>query len=431
MKLYTLFGLSAALCCVTNGIPPYALAAEQAEREAVVVRNLLEAEKKIEDVEAHFSAVLVEKNRFPNYEFDWGYSKGREFLNGSTNSTETEDPDDDKIYQHALLHMTFDGNSMRTLRIDPERSKSGYPAHARIGPLDSASFKDFLTPGVLLGFDIHESGRFTLGEAISQAKSFCVKEETELVDGRQCLVLEVIGVEFDPEVEYLGFDARVWIDAERGYRPMKIEKYESIPGENRWKALRKRIHGIRLECFDGVWFPIEGIRSHFSARFDFPRSMSKEEIEKAPITELRQRATIRIEPEPFTRHVKISPDTVKINNGIPMEKFQVEFPYGCRVWDEFLQVGYGVGSDESGRPSPDATRTPQTATDGQTDGTQGSQRSLPQIGTAHQPIVSETPSLMSEADGRKMHLLPILLCSLVLVALAGLFLAFNRLRRRE
>jgi len=338
-----------ALLIITCIIPAKSIvsAEEVTQSPQMILQKLIASENKIKDIQANFSAIIVEKNNFPNYNFNWGYAGGKEFMRGRENYTKTEDVDDNKIDHSTRIEMSFNGEKMFTLRKDIKASQAGLPSHGFIGHLDSSAFKAYLTPAVLLGFNLHEMGRLSLAEAIRQADSYSIEEQIETIDGHSCYVINVIGVECDPEVENLCWDAKVWLDYQRDFRPLRIEKYQSIPGKNRWKALSKRIYQIKLRNFSGVWFPIEGVRTHFSVKFKPPKDFTREDAKGLSLKNFRERvAQIELENLQLTRKMSVEPNNVRINKGIPAEEFEVKFPFGCRVFDEFIQAGYTVGAKD-------------------------------------------------------------------------------------
>jgi hypothetical protein len=44
-----------------------------------------------------------------------------------------------------------------------------------------------------------------------------------------------------------------------------------------------------------------------------------------------------------TRRLTIAGETIRINKGIPPDRFIINFPVGCTVWDQFQQLAYTIG----------------------------------------------------------------------------------------
>jgi len=194
-----------------------------------------------------------------------------------------------------------------------------------------------------LGFDAKELSRLSLGQAIAEAESVSVKEQVELIDGRPCYVIEAINIETDPSVHW-SYDVRAWIDYQRDYRPLKFEKYRSIPGKNRFKVVSRRVDNIRLEQIDGIWLPIEGTRTTFSTNdIDPPKGMTAARFGALPSEQRLQLGDFRLTPMVPTRKLEIDVESIRLNKGISPEAFTIAFPKGCEVYDEFAGNRYIVG----------------------------------------------------------------------------------------
>ena len=396
-----------------------------------VLAKLIESEREIKDVQAHFSAILIENN-FPFYEYDWGYEGGKEFMRGIENATETMEIDDNKIYCTTNTETAFDGEKTYFWRHDLDHIEAGLPSRGAVAPLDGSVFKLVITPNVLLGFCAHEKGRLSCGEAIAQADSYSVNPEIELVDGHPCYVIEALGVEYDPELPTLSWDVKVWIDYQRDFRPLKIEKYWGIEGRNRWKVLNQRVDNIRLEKVDGIWFPVEGISSHFTIKeTKLPEGMTDAEFIALSPEERQQQAIFEIEKSPPACNVKIDPNSIEINKGIPPEKFTIQFPHGCRVYDEFAQIGYIVGAEEEvSLPTLDDTKGgTDLAKSKKNDGmeTKDAKGAREENEPEEQPV-QETNDSLKEKDANLKQIY--LISSIAVLVAFPVFAWFYKVRRR-
>jgi hypothetical protein len=283
---------------------------------------------------------------------DWGYEGGKEYCYGTVNYLPNEiygieDCTNLELRTKATVQVktAFDGSKCYFYR---KSSNERNPMRSRgaISPLDSGVFCYKITPNILMGYDVKELGRSSLSEAILQAESFSVREEMEEINGHSCYVIEISSVEIDP-ADNEPWHAKVWIDPERGFRPLRIERCYG-EGPNKYKILRNRTDILELQQVDGVWFPTKGQRSWYKLRNVIPpNGMSSEEFSKLHPKEQRSIGKIELKKSPNTRLATVEYDTIKINQGIDPEKFRVKFPLGCAVFDNFLQAGYVVGESDA------------------------------------------------------------------------------------
>jgi hypothetical protein len=305
--------------------------------------KIISSEKAIEDITVNLKCFVPTRDNKLMFHWDWGYCKGKEFYSGT--SFDMGDPA--KLEALGLPDKTedtnaFDGEKQYHLRLQEGSFPSG-----SIRAFDPSSFRGNVTPTTLLGFDTRELSRQTMGEALAGAGSISVKKEMEVVDGHSCYVIEAIGVETDPVVKW-SYDVRVWIDAERGYRPLRFEKYYGFGGNNRWKVLSRRVDNIKLEKIDGIWLPIEGTRTTYKlGKLTRPYGMAEDEWESLSGKQKYQTGIFSNEPMANPKLLKIDRDSIRINKGIPDERFKINFPHGCVVWDDFMQVGYTIGGRRS------------------------------------------------------------------------------------
>lgn len=346
LKFRVFLGIFFILHCIGNvysNISPEAL-----------INHVQHSEALIQNVKADLSIVLVEKNNYLEDTLNWGYEDGKEYFRGTVNYLpnevyETEDCTSLKLHTKETVQIktAFDGEKCFFYRKssnerNPERSRGA------IAPLNPSVFSYKITPNVLMGYDVKEFGRSSLAEAITQAESFHVKEAMEQVNGRLCYVIEIDSVEIDPSSK-VPWDAKVWIDPERGFRPVRIEKYlGGVEGDNKYKVLRQRTDVLEMRQVDGIWFPIKGQRAWFTiSEVTPPAGMSRKEFDDLSDQERRRVGTYELKKSPTTRLVTVDFDTIRINQGIEEQEFRVQFPLGCSVYDEFLQSGYVVGRSES------------------------------------------------------------------------------------
>ena len=301
-----------------------------------LIAKIIESEKKIKDIRLQMTCTIGALDR-TFYEYDWGYEDTKEFLSGTTNTKDSRTG----AYRSVKVIRAFDGKREWLFRNDP---KSSRPNGGITKPNPNFSFSGgIMTFNTLLGFDAKELSRLSLGQAIAQAESVSVKEQVELIDGRPCYVIEAINLETDPSVHW-AYDVRAWIDYQRDYRPLKFEKYRSIPGKNRFKVVSRRVDNIKLEQIDGVWLPIEGTRTTFSTNdIDPPEGMTAARFGTLPSEQRLQLGVFKLTPMVPTRKLEIDVESIRLNKGISPEAFTIAFPKGCEVYDEFAGNRYIVG----------------------------------------------------------------------------------------
>lgn len=301
-----------------------------------LVAKIIESERKIKDIQLHMTCTIPAQNR-TFYEYDWGYDDTKEFLSGTDNRKDSRTG----AYRSVKVIRAFDGKREWLFRNDP---KSSRPSGGITEPNPNFSFSGgIMTFNTLLGFDAKELSRLSLGQAIAQAESVSVKEQVEFIDGRPCYVIEAINLETDPSVHW-AYDVRAWIDYQRAYRPLKFEKYRSIPGKNRFKVVSRRVDNIKLEQINGIWLPIEGTRTTFSTNdIHPPKGMTAARFGALPSEQRLQLGVFKLTPMGPMRRLEIDVESIRLNKGISPEAFTIAFPKGCEVYDEFAGNRYIVG----------------------------------------------------------------------------------------
>ena len=317
-----------------------------------LLQRIVESEEEIRDWRVQ--AVLYtpeEEGRVKVYDYEWGYSFGREFRSGT-------------VYRRPRRYprrqtMAFDGDKVRSLyetpvtdpdgtRRPPEAHEQG-PFRGSVDDIAPHHFRGMATPRVLLGDELG-SGFGTLGRALCGAGSVTVREEWGVVDGRRCVVLEVVRMR--PSAGGGSNDGLVWIDPERGYRALRYEKYVSIEPPRRWKYILLRVDNVKLTLSDGIWFPTEGEVQFFGLKRRWPSSSEphrakppKEELAKLSFRERLARGYVEAESSPLSvgkRLLVLPPERIRLNQGIPDEAFGLTFPKGTPV------RGMGTGGGGGG-----------------------------------------------------------------------------------
>jgi hypothetical protein len=304
------------------------------EPENNLIQRIIESEREIHDMQMRVRWYEPETdNKLVFYQ--WGYENGKEFIEGEQWSG------DDGERSTSRIKYAFDGDKQRNFRANTGEKRTTGGVYA----LDPTTFSVYGTPKVLLGYGVKQNAQETLGEILAgvQERGRVKLRGIEAIRGHACHVVEAMGVDDGGEL----FDVRVWIDAERGFRPLQIERFRRLQGVSQWTVLCHRIDNIVLEAFDGVWFPVRGDRQFFNVRWLLPEGMNAAEFEKRYAhlsgTERRRVMSVSVSPRHPKRRIEIEPGTIELNRGIAPESFSVTFPKGCRVWDDFIQTGYQVG----------------------------------------------------------------------------------------
>ena len=320
--------IALSLCCIFFR-PCQALAQYNAIE---LTDNIKDSERQIHDMQMHVDWYEPETNN-KLVIFDWGFENGKEFIEGyKWGGVDGTTPT-------AKVKYAFDGDKQRNFRHNTgeERTTGG------IYGLTPTTFSVYGTPKTLLGYAVAQNTPGTFGEILSKADSLKLKE-VESINGFVCSVIEAEGIKDGSDI----YDIRAWIDTTRSFRPLKIEKYDRIPEHVNWELLTQRIDNIILEKINGIWFPILGDCQDFDTQYLPPERMSEAEFKKLfghlPLPEQRKKQRCVNVPKLSKRRIAIDANSIKINKGIEPEMFKVDFPTGCRVWDDFVQIGYEVGT---------------------------------------------------------------------------------------
>ncbi|HIJ52460.1 MAG TPA: hypothetical protein HPP66_04820 [Planctomycetes bacterium] len=300
-----------------------------------LVAKIIESERKIEDIQLHMTCTIPARN-LVFCEFDWGYDGGKEFYTGFRNSTE---PGRNEISRTTQITRAFDGQNEWSLRVSSEDKQ---PRGAIFKP--SFSLRSTMTFNTtLLGFEAKERSRLSFGEAIAQAESISVRDKVEFIDGHPCYVIEAVNLETDPSVNW-AYDVRAWIDYQRNYRLLKFEKCKSISGKNRFKVVARRVDNIKLKQIGGIWLPTEGRRTTFYTNDNGPpRGMSLARFAALSAQEQDRVGVFKLIPMSPPRRLEVDVESIRLNKGIPPERFTIAFPDGCEVYNEFTGKRYVVG----------------------------------------------------------------------------------------
>ena len=299
-----------------------------------IIENISKYEYGIQNISAKINVTIPETNdKF--VEGEWGYSQGREYIKGTINLY--LDYVDKKV-EHPFQD-TFDGEIMSIYRHDPLINNST----GRITTFESASFVGFPTLNTLLGHDVHSSGRLSMAEALKQAESVNINPKMSDINGHKCYVVEAIRIQKPVYSGDIPIDVRLWIDPERDYRILRLERYNSLEEPLRWKELTRRIDNIKLQKINDTWIPIEGEYYNYKPQEVPISGYTEEDIKKMKPEEAVYKIDYTLEPLVPMRLIKIEPESVSFGKELPEDKFRIQWPEGTTIWDDFLQTGYVIG----------------------------------------------------------------------------------------
>jgi len=326
---------------------------ETTGRTALTAQDLIEkiagSEKKIKTMEVHLDDPLTDGSMVSA---DWGYQDGKEYQW--------------TVYEGYGVNLTT-GKRMTTKLT--ERCKQAFDGEKKYGlshlslPLQPDQYGGsirkansagggVISPAVFLGYRVI-MGVPTLSEALRSDVKIIVREKPETIDGHRCVVIEAIGSRgTEPHTTR---NLRVWIDPQRDFRPLRIERYRSVGGNNRWKIIETVIDGIALKEFEGIWFPVGG---RYNLYHELPprppEGMSETVFRRFPYEKQLEIGVIEtaVSKDSY-RKPKFYEETLRINKGIDPTKFKLEFPKGYEVADECRGIIYTVGAFDD--PAVDPT----------------------------------------------------------------------------
>jgi len=324
------------------------------------VPRTAEVARIIDEIEAHEAVILAGAEA--GFEVTWKdppqfFSGGKWARSGSRGLLD---------YRHSIKFkdgtrtndchriIAFDGVKTDFLEFYPriENSDIVQFREGHVGGVISADLWEidgYPCPAALLGQTLKSRARYTLAEALREAREVTLRAEPEEVDGHKCHVLD-----FDIMGRAVGAggyfptqrSASIWIDAERDYRPVRIETYSHRRGR---RELSMVIGPIELKEIDGVWLPVSGLKFHFRSKHVPDEGYTMEQLQAMEPDEAQKhfhRETVPSDLPPKTITVS-SWRLGEIDEGL----FTIDFPEGAEVWDEFRRKRYIVGSPEADEPA--------------------------------------------------------------------------------
>jgi hypothetical protein len=323
-----------------------------------ILKQIAESEAKIKGAQAEGTITASGKQ---TSSFRWASTKNKEYYHTENLVEETYHCNAGSCSSSTIKvqppyisrkYHAFDGSIVYSLYETPNlkqenevmRPVGPLQAHASISPyfrIDSRScgLEIADTPRKLLGHHISQDRRANFSEKFSTAKTIRILDESALIDNHPCTVLQG---EFTLN-EYCQIKIIAWIDTRRDSRILHLEYYYHQPIQDQ---LLYRINNIQLDKIDGIWFPIAGQISWYRRKgywiadgrdLDTFSKEERDDIEKrcGHLSIEEQSKLIRLETCLLNPPRQINLTNIRLNQGIPDEKFVITFPLGCRVYDAF------------------------------------------------------------------------------------------------
>ena len=338
--------LAVGSLCIVSLLFDIQVNASSDEMLQEIITNIKNNDNLIHDIENKtvvYQFIEGEKQVF--WDVNWGYDRGKEYFDGHFSiNLGDEGVGGYKGRKLAYHKTTFDGSKQFNL-VDLAYIEKNPPSNKVSGGITAYRPKDFKmrqTLFLLMGRATQDS-QDTLATMLEKADSVVVKDEMEIINGHKCYIVEAIGIESNKRK----YNHRFWLDPERGFLPLKRQKFSQHEYQGPWDALKQEIVDIKLEKIDGVWLPVEGKVLYYDFVETLPDGMSEEEFinkyKGEPESVIAKAVNHKTVPSESLTTKLVMISDVKINQGIPADKFRIIFPTGCIVWDEFLQLGYTVG----------------------------------------------------------------------------------------
>ena len=300
----------------------------------VLISKIAENEQNIQNIALHLNCTIGNDD-WLFYEYDWGYDSGKEFYSGTSYSK-------DRLGQTSSTSETntYDGNLYYSYDERPD-GKDIYLS----GSIQTYnfSFGVYYLFNTLLGYNSTE--RMTLSDIMTAANQVTVKDKPEYIDAHPCHVVDLVKT-YTSEPGNKIYNLRIWIDPERDYRPLKLEKYNDDNDPDHYiKQLRLRLDNIKLDMIDGIWVPVYGQRKLFRTELVPPADMTFTKFHLLSAKQQRDAAVYKttFDAELKIRKLTIDPASIQLNKGIPAEYFSIEFPNGCDVFDSRIKKSYVIG----------------------------------------------------------------------------------------
>jgi hypothetical protein len=281
-------------------IPTYGADPQNAQD---LLAHLIQSERAVRDIQAHVKTTVDDKIW---REYDWGYDRGKEFIDGYWNN-----PGE---FGRVDCAYAFDGDKEYHYMYQTQGQKPRKTG--LVTGFDPANFHFFVTPKTLMGYSVSQTRQESLGQSLSRATNLTVADRSCDVDGSRCCLIEALGIPLGSDFMT---NVRVWIDEKRDYRPIKIEMY--VPMKTPWERLVQRVDKIVLENVGGMWIPVSGDRESFTIK--------------------NGAKGLALKRMGVKQHIVA--DSMRINEGIDAQRFKINFPVGCGVLDEIVGVSYVVG----------------------------------------------------------------------------------------
>jgi outer membrane lipoprotein-sorting protein len=292
-----------------------------------LIEKIKENEENIRSLELHYEEEVSQPKpgQYSQWGYDWGYQAGKFYRVDRILVPRLSRED-----RHAC-----DGETLYSLgRSETGEFSGGIGARGGWGR----------------GFSLIFGWKRSLSEILRDAQQVTVQKEPDEVDGHLCAVMQANGV---IDGAFRVWDYRFWIDTQRGFQPLRVERDWGDPGNLGGREHPEwRLDQIELKKIDGIWFPIKGVKRRFGSK---PAPGSKPQPDYCKIKAMYgQKAVIDASmkwwksvklvtyEEPAYDIISVDPNSVRINKGIDESKFTIKFPPGCEVEDDFRGSSFKV-----------------------------------------------------------------------------------------
>ena len=293
-----------------------------------LVGRIRESERQITSLQGHVISTVPANKTNPDYmddrflDVNWAYSDGRQVFGGLVFAL--MHPGEPMLGVRRII--AFDGDRLRIVGDDTPGRIMG-----RITSLKLPGFHAYPLPMDLFGYNMKASWE-TLGEALAGAKQLRLRPAEE-IDGHTCIPIEAVGL----DSTFVGadpIDGVVWIDVDRGFRPLAWQIYLGYNGKNRFKATYRQVDHVQLRKINGQWIPISGEFTSFIVNAVKPSNMTDAQVNSLTHEQVIGVLDLRVVPE-MKILIHLVPNSIRVNEPLPEGTFTINYPKGCMVVDDF------------------------------------------------------------------------------------------------
>ena len=298
-RIYYLVSYLKAVVCVLTIIPATSIAATQSELKEFVIKNVRHNESLFRNFETRFSIKFLGPDGTPEPVDDPKQIVKQEHYYVR---------EGDKLFDKYQIYNTAGVSQDVTMAFDGEFSKF-YRADLKQGLIQARKrFPTIAGPDRFT--NLYRNVRdLTMSEFLEQ--SVIKRIEPCNVEGHEGFMVEVVHCDSSAETP---LEQKLYFDADRGFVPVKVETFR-LDLSTKEPVMVATV--LEFKKFDkNIYFPVRG-------RLD---SFERDESGK-----MKKSFSV----------LSIAEDT-KVNTELPPDIFNVEFPHGTKVYDEFIDADYVV-----------------------------------------------------------------------------------------